>query len=231
LYGKALRSAKWVVASVDQQETTKFHLDGAPAESMLLLTDNVQQGQKILSHQRKAGIAAMLHVSRDTVRDTLKELEAMKLIDYDYLQPPPQEFLTSLHDKPVKSQADWQASVACAWPLAGMKDGPSLARMIDGAARRMLAANYTRQDILSYLDFVQSIRVSDSVLFAFWLEWESLFARAEAETSRSRGDGRFAGANSLGLLKIETRTVLERRAGNSRYIPDLSDVVFRNGGP
>ena len=40
-----------------------------------LFTSNVQKGRKVLPHQKKTGIAAMLGVDHETVQRTWKKLE------------------------------------------------------------------------------------------------------------------------------------------------------------
>lgn len=180
---------------------------GQTAVYFCLLTGNVQEGRKIAHHQKRAGIAAMLRLSRATVSRAMKKFETLGLLEYDYLRPPPAEVLDRFPDRPTgPPKRKWVASIACGWKFGTLDQGPTMARWMDGASAKLLKSGYSKEEVLRYWEFAKTqAEKKGSILYEFLMNWGELFAAVEAETAKNRAAGKFAGPNSGGLLRERTR--------------------------
>ena len=190
-----------------------------------LLTSNVQSGRKINRHQKKTGIGAMLQVSHDTVQRAFRKFEQMKLVEYDYLLCPPDEVLDLFPDRPDQAQRQWLASIACGWGFGTLEHGATMARWLDQASDRMLAAEYTKEEVLRYWDHCRteakkSAR-SGTTLWKLLSNWDDLFIRAEADTARNRNDGKYKGRSGLGLLMIESSRAIATIRNDSMFVENV----------
>jgi hypothetical protein len=184
-----------------------------------LLTSNMQCAKKIRPNQRKAGIAAMLGISHDTVERAFKLFEEEKLIEYGYLRTPSAEILSHFLNQPNKradpAAGPWMASMACEWPFGDWGQGPWMAQAVDTHSERLLKVKYSHDDIVKYWgDVYRHARTvtsrCDEVLYSFLHNWVTLFTRIETETERNRRDGKFKGPNSLGMLTSESKASVGR---------------------
>ena len=173
-----------------------------------LLNPNIQTGRKIRHSQKKAGIAAMMGVSRDTVQRTWTKLEELKFLEYDYLRTPTKEVLATFQDRPQTHKA-WLLSEAIEGIQWGrIKDGPTMAKWIDGYASMMAKARYTKEEILSYWDNAIDLANGPESLYQFMVNWDTMFQKIEAQSATNRASGSFKAKNSLGLLNIDTQLAI-----------------------
>ena len=76
---------------------------------------------------------------------------------------------------------------------------------------------YTHSEILGYLDdILETANRSMSVMLECFWGWTTLFKEVEDQTARHRREEKFAGRNSLGLLKIETTERIKAIAENQQ---------------
>ena len=174
-----------------------------PAQTALYfcaMTGNVQDGLQIRSSQKKAGLAAMLSLSRRTVLRAWAKLTEAGLISKDnYLVEPSAEVLALFADKPKKEMQVWRASRALGWN----------SQQIDNYSNMMLAANYTKNEIIKYWETAWDWAGQSAVLDSFLsLTWEEIWHDAERVTLKNRSDGRFHARNSAGLLLEKTKEAI-----------------------
>ena len=202
-----------------------------------------------------SAIATLLCITERTVRDKVKRLRAVGLIDGDgfYVtikdksywldaEPKTKKDTLAIDQNCVESLAE---SFVGAFAEVGYQPQfiPSMAdwqQVMRGHVGRMLRANYTEDDVWDFWGGVGELAGRKMpVIEKFAVQvFAELFAKAEYQTCINRSKGAFRGKNSLGLLNLWAKAVcadmLARYNHNAdeffAYLPDLSNVQYRAAG-
>jgi hypothetical protein len=175
----------------------------------LLFCGNVQDGRQLRSSQSRAGLAAMLSINPKTVARAWPKYERFGLVEDGYLKIPSDEVLSLFADRPRKAVKKWRASIACGWNLQG-QFANVMRRCIDELSEKMMAADYSKEDVLEYWRRVAKAGRTEDVLNDFLVgSLDRVWTEAETTTSRYRNDGKFKGKNSLGLVSQSSEKAIQ----------------------